>query len=708
MTSKEQFIQKVASTPGLSVSPASTPKAIPSIPTAPKTLGGFVGNVGKSAVSNLGGIVKSLTSPVATIKGVTNAAAGGIRNLIPDKFEEKFMGGSANTSSKIAEQKRIADALGKFYKDRYGSAQAVGNTLYSDPVGAGLDLATILSGGAALAGGAGKLATAAKLGNVASGASKVASGLTRAAEVVDPIRQTLIGASKVAEKFPQIGKLAPFAKNIDKNIVQTSKEANIKLPASAISTSPSVGIIETLAGKGILGQDVITRFDKAVQGLDDFAQKIAGNVSQGEAGSAVIKGIKDYKTNFLKTKTALYDKALLPAKNAKGIEKLTITPSKSLAVVQDLLASAKNSLTPNIMLKTFYNTMVKKLGKKNLNAIEVRQTIADLNKRLGNRNDLVATGDKGALTKLVSALSDDLDTGLQLKRPELAHALNEANTFYKTNIEKLNSTYGKAIQNNINNPEKILDIVIKSDSADNLPDIYKMIGADATSKVQSAFINDLITKARNTTTERITGSAIQNSIKRLGEATVKAALTPEQFESLSKVSDLADALAKSAKVAEGSQTAFTGRLLGEVGLLFANPILGVKALLGDALFSKWIGSPVGQRFLTEGVQIAPTAEGLANTAQKTAPLRPLSGLNKGLESITDTPSVGTEGGLDEEINRARGEGADASSIIQAIIQQNPSHSIASEIQRALNDGADPESVLQAILAQNSPQAVPIQ
>jgi hypothetical protein len=81
---------------------------------------------------------------------------------------------------------QYADAVGKFLKDRYGSVQAVRNTLANDPVGMAGDLSLLLSGGGGLA---------AKLPGIAGRAGELTAAAGRA---IDPINIATKTATTVA------------------------------------------------------------------------------------------------------------------------------------------------------------------------------------------------------------------------------------------------------------------------------------------------------------------------------------------------------------------------------------------------------------------------------------------------------------------------------------------------------------------------------
>jgi hypothetical protein len=138
----------------------------------PKSFLGFAGNVVKSGGEMIGGLYEAVTNPVQTVKAIGDIAAGGAYNVLPDSvvsFIDRFDSNPANKQRAI----EMANAIGGVYKERYGSLEALGNTLYRDPVGAAGDLSTILSGGGAAVTKLGKvsqLAPVAQTGGLLSAA----------------------------------------------------------------------------------------------------------------------------------------------------------------------------------------------------------------------------------------------------------------------------------------------------------------------------------------------------------------------------------------------------------------------------------------------------------------------------------------------------------------------------------------------------------
>lgn len=139
-----------------------------------KSVGGFIENVGKSAVGAVSGIGQMIANPIDTAKGIYNLGSGVVSKFIPGRQKSED----------------YADAVGQFYKQRYGGVENIKNTLYNDPVGALLDVSTIATGAGGALRGAGNLTRA-------SGLARAGSRLVKAGEAIDPLLQAGRGVGRV-------------------------------------------------------------------------------------------------------------------------------------------------------------------------------------------------------------------------------------------------------------------------------------------------------------------------------------------------------------------------------------------------------------------------------------------------------------------------------------------------------------------------------
>ena len=154
----------------------STAKPAPSgIPAQRRSFsdvpGEALANVGPSAVSFYKGLMTAITNPVQTVSGLLDVSAGALQNILPKDLVD-LVNQIDNKPEAAKRAVDAANAVGGFYKDRYGSIDALKNTLATDPVGAAADLSTLFTGGAS---------TTAR---VAPATSKV---LTTAAKYTNPL-----------------------------------------------------------------------------------------------------------------------------------------------------------------------------------------------------------------------------------------------------------------------------------------------------------------------------------------------------------------------------------------------------------------------------------------------------------------------------------------------------------------------------------------
>ena len=142
-----------------------------------------VRNIPSSAAQFFGNVVQAVTSPVETAKGLGLAAAGGIAKVeqavLPESVRN-FVRSLAASPENYDQAVAAANAVGGFYKDRYGSVERLKNTLATDPVGAAADLSTLLAGGATAAG-----TVAPRSAAVLGTASRVIDPLTLPVKAVD-------------------------------------------------------------------------------------------------------------------------------------------------------------------------------------------------------------------------------------------------------------------------------------------------------------------------------------------------------------------------------------------------------------------------------------------------------------------------------------------------------------------------------------------
>lgn len=177
----------------VSVAPATTNpwEVVQQAPQQPKYLGygemmgQAVQNIIPSATNMATGLYQAVTNPVQTVSGLLDVGAGALQKALPKPVVD-FVNQFESNPEAAQRAANAATAVGGAMKERYGSVEGIKNTIATDPVGAMGDLSTLLGGGAALAG---RIPMA----------GKVASTLSTASDLTNPITLATKGVSKTAD-----------------------------------------------------------------------------------------------------------------------------------------------------------------------------------------------------------------------------------------------------------------------------------------------------------------------------------------------------------------------------------------------------------------------------------------------------------------------------------------------------------------------------
>lgn len=569
----------------LSPAPASSP-----------SVGGFFGNVVKGVANTIGDVAKlgfnAIFHPKKTLESFGDPLVGLVGKVIPGAATQQ--------------QTQTANMIGEYFKQRYGGIENIKKTAYEDPFGFALDLSVVLDAGASLVSKAGQITKVADL-------AKAADTLRAGSLAADPFAAAAKTAGKAADLTVSGRSIAPFASKLDAEAIAAAERMGIKLPASAMSESKPVATLESLGGKGLFGGKIADAVDaageKLVQFADDTVKSAGGATDASTLGNKILQGYDTYKTAFTQLKNDLYKQVDLKGINA--------TTPKSIEFLDKLIADEKSALTA-LGQKTspelrFYENLKTGLSgnKKGLvRATDLYNGIQKIEKQI-NFDQALATGDKAALRKLTATISGELDSAIGVAKPEMKAALDKANAYYQQGLDVLNSDIGNKIYSLRDTPDKVAEAVLHQGiSADDIPRLIQIIGPENVPNLRANLLEKIVNDAESVSTGKFKASGIAAQLKKYGESKLAQLLQPEQMQALKDMDNVAKALQRGAKVAEGSQTAYIARLATIAGSVFANPLLAVKLLVGDVAFSKFIASSAGQRLLTEGYVIPQVGEKL--------------------------------------------------------------------------------------------------
>jgi len=403
----------------------------------PKTLGGFASNVISSGAKAVGGIASSVLNVANpdmnknTVANVAKLAKGTAQlidptkdNKIVDAISRIIPGKKRTDFIAPGNQEETARNVGRFYDQRYGVSDAlkgdfkgagekIANTAYNDPVGAAMDVSSVIGG----------VGTASKL----SGLSGVGNTLGKVSRFTDPLQVAGMGLSKAGSKVSSFARgTARVAENADDiaRLESIFAKNNVELPASATTNNQFVRQAEALTAKGPLGSKVDARFQASSQLPKTLLQDVTdANVSDVAAvrnslGESVRGDLQKFSKGFKKQASAIYDDL------EKTLGDVPVQPVKTQQMISKLYDQQKMSALPQ-------GSALKLLEEFNLN-LENTKTYAALNQtrkdvgQLLNSTDPLASGQKAQLKAIYGSIESDLknvaDAGNSAPNPLMAKA----------------------------------------------------------------------------------------------------------------------------------------------------------------------------------------------------------------------------------------------------------------------------------------------
>lgn len=264
--------------PAAAVAPTAQPRG--TVPAEePRTLGGFLSNIGPSAGKFFGGLAEAVTSPVQTAKTLIDIPVGAAAKAFPKAFE--FINSLDTPEGQVA-AKRAADtasAVGGHYA-RYGSIEGIKKAAYEDPVGVASDLSALLSFGA---GAVAKVPALTQAGFKVARAVPAFQGqaaLTTMPQQIAAIAQPTANALEAAARYTN--PLQPVSSAINALVPLAGKGAQM---AAGIAT-------------GVGKEPFSEAFAAGKKGTPEFAQYMRGQASPEQLLDDVRRGLTNMQNDM--------------------------------------------------------------------------------------------------------------------------------------------------------------------------------------------------------------------------------------------------------------------------------------------------------------------------------------------------------------------------------------------------------------------------
>jgi hypothetical protein len=373
-------------------------------------------NIPASAGKLASGIYEAATSPIQTLKGVGDVAAGGVRSGL----RAILPGLEAPANEATMRQDQAASAAWDAMKNRYGGSEQLKRTLATDPVGALADISSVLGG----VGMAPKMAAVGKVG-----------------AAIDPIMLTARGVQGLGR-----GVSATTREILGKTTGVGGESLGIAYQAGKEGGEAAKTYRDTVKGN-ISGETVVDNARDAVETLYTNASDAYNQARAGWAGNAVPLDLtpieKTYRdlvastqTNKGFSKIGENDRAVLSDIGAKIEEFKQLHPSPTVADLDALKQSIGNIVPESPMhtqqsrmIGSMRNSVKREIGKQDPAYEKAMREYSDSMDKIKEIQKSLGLGDKtsvdSALRKLTSLTRNNVNTSYG-HRLNLARDLEEA------------------------------------------------------------------------------------------------------------------------------------------------------------------------------------------------------------------------------------------------------------------------------------------
>ena len=417
----------------VSVAPATTNpwEVVQQAPQQPKYLGygemmgQAVQNIIPSATNMATGLYQAVTNPVQTVSGLLDVGAGALQKALPKPVVD-FVNQFESNPEAAQRAMNAATAVGGAMKERYGSVEGIKNTIATDPVGAMGDLSTLLGGGAALAG---RIPMA----------GKVASTLSTASDITNPITLAGKGVSKTADMASALvkgglGLKTGVGTEPITQAVKAGREGNQTFVENMRGTVPMMQVLDDAKSnlakmnldkqaeyrsgmvniKNDKTQLDFTGIDQAIADAQKYSSYKGKVVNQGAAD--VLTDIKAKVDDWKKSDPAQYH-------TPEGIDKL------KQSIWESIEKLPRESKTAYSAAKEVYDSVKKEISKQAPEYSKVMSDYSQSSDKIKEIERALSLGDKAsadtAMRKLQSLMRNNVNTNYG-NRLDMARELERA------------------------------------------------------------------------------------------------------------------------------------------------------------------------------------------------------------------------------------------------------------------------------------------
>lgn len=590
---------------------------IPSAIKTAKEIGSFVvntvnPNMEKNSIMNMSKLAQGAGQLLDPTKGnkLVQASNKATSHILP------FMRPLLNPKNENLEQ--MPKSVGKYYADAYGSPERIRQTVYSNPVGVAADIASVATG----VGGLGKAgaSAAAKAGQmgVASQLAKAGNTLYKAGMAADPIlaagKGIGLGSSKLFSRVKPAVVAADNTSDINRLKTIASREG-VELPLSATTNNQFVRQGEALAGKGLFGRKISSRFEQAGELPNKILSKVTNenkadvSATKNALGQTVINELKTFSRGFKDKASAIYDNI------EQTLGDAPVAPVKTKEMIAKLLKQQEMSALPQGQSQKLYQSLLGNLDQADTYA-KLNQTRKDIG-QLMNSTDPLASGQQAQLKAIYGAIQSDLDNVSKVaKDAEVGQALKiktDMDAKWKEFTTLLNKQEGRQVLSDVTDIEDIVPRIYKPNNVSSIKRLKQFVTPQTFKELGDTLLTEIVNSAIGKD-GLIDPDKWVTTMRKWDKPTLTEAVGASGVKKLDQITKVLDdanfakkQLSNSTRAYSGSQTAMlanTGLGGGSftASLLTLNPVPFLTYLGANALGAGLFGSNAGRQIMSAGVK----------------------------------------------------------------------------------------------------------
>jgi hypothetical protein len=362
----------------------ANPAEVESLANAPANrefLANMVKNVPSSAVNLATNIVQPVLHPVDTVTGIYNAGKGALQKAGVVSGEDAIPN---------------ADAVGQFFKERYGGAKEIAKTIEEDPVGFLADLSTVLSlGGTAVARAPGVA------GEIAGAARTAGTAINPLTPVAAAVRRVVTPLSTAPTRAAAVENLR--AEGVDVSAGQSTGKKFLRKAEEELGGSTTQALAERQSEQFTAA--VARRFGTA---LDENSPRLTQEVMTDS-----FTRVGDRINDLARNNNLLHDRQLTNAViHAVGDYNDLVPPTLRSRLVERVEHAVNNNTNAALMTGEQYQSLRSRLG-----------SLARASSRDPEQSR--------AVYRVQNALDDAMERSIQVQNPQMVGEWQQARAQYR-------------------------------------------------------------------------------------------------------------------------------------------------------------------------------------------------------------------------------------------------------------------------------------